>query len=134
MLLDEIAQFLEDNHLGVVDETIGTGRTSDALVPQLTVYETPGSAPLQTQNSDGAAQDQPRFQVAAQAPKYADARNLAERAYRVLITVRNESLSGVFYLRITAGTPPFPIGRDPNDQAKIVCNYLAVKAPSPVPA
>ena len=131
MLCSEVAKFLSDNGLGRVGDDIGWSRSSDALIPQTTLYEMQGGTVGRTQNDPGVAREMPRLQVIAKAPSYDDARQRAEAAYQVLATVKNQTLSGVFYLSIVPQSPPYDLGRDANDQAMLAFSCTVDKRPSP---
>lgn len=134
MFLDEIATRLVAQGVG----TLGTNifASSAAVIPEglgpfLTVIETGGSGPTRIQNQSGAATQRPTAQIAVRAKDYATARLMAKNAYDALDGLFNTTLSGTFYVSITARQEPTDLqGPDGAGRVVVVFNIDAEKYPS----
>lgn len=140
MFLDEIAAKLVAAHVGVIGTNIFLSSSAKIPAgdgPYLTLIETGGSAPggykerLGRVHNKAAAETQsPTAQIAVRAKSYVVARTMAKAAYFALDGTWNQTLSGVFYLSITARQEPTDIGLDDAGRVMIVFNIDAEKEPS----
>lgn len=122
MLLDDLAAKLVAE--GVVTATsIFTGANAAIPTgngPYVTLIETGGLAPMRGQNNTPIRR--PGVQVTCRAADYKVARAMAETAYAALDGKFNISLSGTFYVKITARQEPTGMGLDNNKRPIIVFN------------
>ncbi len=132
--LEELRDRLVAQGVGVfgVDLFIG----SKAIIPQtagpfLSLIETGGSGSAKTQND--TATQRPSAQIVARAFSTPIARAKLKLAYDALGGANglfNVTLSGTFYLSVTAKQEPTDIGTDDPGRAMIVFNVDAEKQPS----
>lgn len=132
--LDEIATALQAAGVGTINTNIFI--SSKAVVPTgpgpyLVLVETGGSGSAKTQNN--TATERPSAQVSVRATSYSAARAMLNLAYVALGGANgrfNETLSGVYYLSITARQNPTDIGLDGAGRAMLAYNIDAEKASS----
>lgn len=87
------------------------------------LYETGGTAPVDTFASAIAAWEQPRVQVVCRATSSTHARTNIDKAWKVFNRVANATLSGVSYLNISAVQSPFLLERDSRGRVIFACNF-----------
>lgn len=137
-LLDEIATYIVSQSTAnfVVGPTT-TAKTSiwKGQFPQrqvgnaIALFEPGGAPPLYTFSSSPSL-ERPSVQVISRSSSYATARSNAKAIYSILAAVKNATISGTAYTRITPSQSPFDMGKDPDDRNLISCNYIAEKAVS----
>lgn len=108
--------------------TLGTnlflGRLPDTPDTCVGVIETGGQSPVEAMGgSTLPAYTRPRAQLLVRAADYATASGLAEDCFKKLSLIDNESLSGVYYLRVEGLQSPFYLDRDGQERAVFSCNY-----------
>ncbi|MCR4301792.1 MAG: minor capsid protein [Sulfuricaulis sp.] len=138
--LDEVAAKLVADGVGALGTSIFM--STKAVIPTgagpyLTLVETGGAGPGgfrgtggRTQNVAGVATQHPGAQVACRASSYPAARAMAKAAYLSLDGIWNTTLSGTFYLSLTARQEPTDLGLDEAGRAMVVFNIDAEKEPS----
>lgn len=124
MFADEIAARLVTAGIGVLGTTLFIG--SKAVLPAgagplTTIVETGGSGSTYVQNQAAAATKRPTAQVTCRATSYAAARTKAAAALAALDGVWNTTLSGTFYLKVTARQQPTDIGLD--DAGRVILAF-----------
>jgi hypothetical protein len=143
-VLAEIAQKLVDDGVGTLAATTVNGifYSSKAILPHgdgpfLVLIETGGVGPGgfrgaggRTQNQDSVSVQHPTVQVNAIGENEVATRALAKAAYDALDGHWNVTLSGTFYLSITARQEPTDTGLDDKGRIRITFNIDASKAPS----
>jgi hypothetical protein len=131
-VLDEIAAFLQDQGLGVVQVDLFTGTLPNDPPVCGSVQEYPAVPPEFGFGFAGVNFETPGVQVLfrGEPHDYAGPRAKAEAAYRALSAVSAQPLSGTFYHHIHPQHSPFPLGRDDDQRVMIVCSYLCEKEPS----
>jgi hypothetical protein len=114
--------------------------------PFLSLVETGGSTPENTQNSTIVpAYQRPGAQIVVRADSYPDAYAMARAAYNSLVKVRNQfvgsgylSPTGTWYRKIRPLQEPFDMGLDADGRPRVTFNVIGDKRPSvfppPVPA
>jgi len=131
MFLDDIAAKLVADNVGVLGTSIFL--SSAALIPNgpgpyMTISETGGVAPTRKQNQSQAATQRPTAQVLVRATNYVAARSMCRAAYTSLDGIFNTTLSGTFYLSITARQEPTDMGSESGTgRVQIVFNIEAEK-------
>lgn len=140
MFLDEIAAKLVASGIGVLGTNLFL--SSKAVIPSgpgpyITLTETGGAAVggfrgegSRIQNKVGVATAHPTAQVSVRASTYPIARAKAKDAFLVLDGIYNTTLSGVFYLSITARQEPTDVGLDEAGRVIVVFNIDCEKQPS----
>jgi hypothetical protein len=138
--LDEIAAKLVSDGVGVLGTSIFF--SSKAVIPSgngpyMTITETGGSAVggfrgegSRTQNKEGISTAHPTAQILCRASSYQAARAMAKAAHTSLDGTWNETLSGTFYLSVTARQEPTDAGLDSAGRAMVVFNLDSEKEPS----
>ncbi len=133
--LDEIAARLTAQGVGVVGTSIFLSSKSvipAGAGPYLTIVETGGSGSAKTQNN--TATERPTAQLTARGASYPSARTMLAAAYTALggaNGLHNVTLSGVFYLSVTARqATATDVGMDEAGRAMVVLNIDAEKQPS----
>jgi len=139
-VLEEIANKLVADGVGVLGTSIFI--SSAAVLPTgdgpyITLTETGGVAPGgfrgeggRTQNQSGVSTQHPTVQVVTRAKSFPVARAKALAAYNSLDGTWNETLSGTFYLSITARQEPTDTGLDDAGRVRVTFNVDTDKAPS----
>lgn len=132
-VLEEVANKLVADGVGVLGTTIFMG--SAAVMPAgdgpyITLLETGGVQGGFTQNQDGVSTQHPTVQIVARGKNYPSTRAKAKAAYDSLDGTWNETLSGTFYLKITARQEPTDTGLDDAGRIRITFNVDTEKAPS----
>lgn len=132
--LDEIAARLVSQGVGVLGTNIFlSSKTAipSGNGPYLTLTETGGTGADRTQNN--TALERPTAQLHARASSYLTARAMLKAAYLALggpNGLHNVTLSGTWYLSVTARQNITDIGLDDAGRASVVFNIDAVKNPS----
>ena len=108
--------------------TLGTnlflGRMPETPDTCVAIIETSGQSPIEAMGgSTLPAYTRPRAQILVRAADYATASGLAEDIFKKLTLIDNESLSGVYYLRVEGLQSPFYLDRDGQERAVFSCNY-----------
>lgn len=136
MVLDELADYLEDQGIGTVDVDIFKGGlpldTPLAMQPDAVValVETPGLPPEYVHSITGIAMEQPVIQVIVRGPPwdYPTARSKAESAFVALGAITNQALSSVLYLWVLPLQSPWWLRTDDLDRPHIVFQVRCAKA------
>lgn len=137
MILDDLAMYLEAQGLGTRRVTIFAGRipedapgsgVADGII---VLFAVPGLGPEHVHDIVGPAVSQPVVQVrvrgAAVPGGYAAMWSTAEQAYKVLDSVRNQTINGVFYRHILALQSPFGLGEDQYNRPTLVFNVRCAR-------
>jgi hypothetical protein len=123
--IDSIIQRLVDEGVGVEGVTIAAGNDDDAEPTDqpeyIVVHEYGGQQPEGTHNEGFLATRKPSFQIVAKAERYPDAGQLAERAF-LAMNVMNETVKGIFFLKIRPMQDPFELPADRNGKARVAFN------------
>lgn len=133
MLLDELAQLIQDSGLATIGTNLFKSFMPDSPATAITVYETGGTLPQQTLGSTNCAWEMPRVQIVCRSTDYQIARNKAEDIFGTMNGVVNQILkpstgaAGCRYIRIEAVQSPFSLGQDANARLQVVCNYQVMK-------
>lgn len=139
-VLNEIAQKLHDEGIAVKDVTLFW--SSKAVLPDgdgpfLVMSETGGVGPGgfrgeggRTQNQDSVSTQHPTVQVVAIGDDEELTRTLSKAAYSSLDGTWNKTLSGTFYLSITARQEPTDTGLDGKGRIRFTFNIDIEKGPS----
>ncbi len=129
-MIEELGNFLEAGGGGTQGADLflnGLPADPDAAVA---IQEYSGEAPGLVHGTAGVSEERRRFQLLARAVTLAAAVAKAQAAHALLCQVHNTTLSGTWYVGIYPLQSPFPLGRDENGRARVVCNYRVEKAPS----
>jgi hypothetical protein len=137
MFLDEVGQYLQANGLGTLGVDLFLGSmpidapnvtTQDAITA---LYETPGFPGQYVHSTLGVDWEQPVLQfITRGAPyDYAGVRAHAETLYVALGRIRNQLLSGTWYLWcLPLHTPNPAIGPDDYARPRLSCQFRIGKA------
>lgn len=134
MVLSDLAARLVAQGVGSLNVNIFI--SSKAIIPAgagpyLTLADTGGSGPTRIQNQASAATQRPTAQILVRALSYSAAMVMARAAYVALDGVFNTTLSGTFYLSLTARQEPTDTGvPDGAGRVLIVFNIDAEMIPS----
>lgn len=121
MLLDEVADYLVAQGLGIVGTDIFKGMQPSEPDDCLTILEAGGGPP-----DLHWAGDYPGFQILTRAVDYETARTQAEAAFGKLHGLSEAVLGARRYLLIRAVQSPAYIGRDENGRPEISTNYQCI--------
>ncbi len=140
-LLDDLAARLVAQGVGVLGMNIFLSSAAvipTGMGPYLTLSETGGAAPTRVQNVNTPNTTRPTVQVLCRAGRiagvqeaYPAARAMANAAYSAVDGVFNATLSGTWYLKITARQEPTDMGFDATGvRVQVVFNIDVEKVPS----
>lgn len=128
---DEILTLLTDAGVGTPGTTIflsSRGVTPVGDGPFLLVTETGGMAPERTQNSVAVpAYRRPGLQFMVRGVKHHQVRAMIDLVFLTVAAVRNQFLSGVWYVEIRPLQEPFDLGLDTNGRLQMAFNVLVNK-------
>lgn len=133
MLLDELGAYLQTAGIGTLGQSLfkgmlpldTPGTTHEAITA---ILEVPGSGP--TYAHDGTKYEQPHVQIICRGSSYAYAlaRQKSQAAWDALDNLANQTLNGVFYLRIQALQSPFYLRIDEHNRPHIVFTVRCQRA------
>jgi hypothetical protein len=132
--IDEITARLIAQSVGAINVNIFKGSSSiipSGNGPYLTVTDTGGSGASRTQNNTPT--EHASAQVLVRASSYPLASTMIRLAFTALggqSGLHNVTLSGIYYLSITAKQNPTDIGKDDAGRTMLVFNIDAEKQPS----
>jgi len=133
--LDEIAARLQSQGVGTLNTSIflsSAAKIPAGTGPYLSIKETGGTRSAKTQNNTGT--QKPSAQLLARAQAYPIARAMLKAAYEALGGVNglyNTTLSGTFYVSITARQEPTDLGGlDDAGRVMVAFNIDVEKYPS----
>ncbi|MFE9742960.1 minor capsid protein [Streptomyces sp. NPDC006477] len=138
-MVTEVAAALEEQFDWLIRPSSATGNEEgnlfeDALpdTPDFAVglYEYGGSAPSQTLGNRNPT-ERPRLQVLVRHLETEDAKAFAKQIMRYLITINDQVLSGVRYVKISAASNVSIIGTDSENRHRYSANYEVEKEWSP---
>ncbi len=121
MLLEELADLLAVNNLGVIGETIFLDTLPSRPDTCFALYHYAGRPGRYRHDNLLPADDLPRVQVASRAKSYAVARELAEAAHG-LLHFRRKQLGDTLYWRSEALQRPFKLKTDEDGREIFVFN------------
>lgn len=90
------------------------------------VYQYGGEAPDQTFGNSSVTR-KPRLQVVVRDRRADVAMNRAEEIYDVLKEIKEQTVNGVYYNRVTPVSEPSEIGPDSGGRERVTCNYSVWK-------
>ena len=130
-MIEEIGAYLEAAGIG----TQGTDLFLNGLPPDpdaaVAIQEYGGEAPVFVHGTAGVSEERRRFQMTARAATVAAAMSQAQAGHALLCAIRNQALGGTtWYVGIYPLQSPWPLGKDENGRARVVCNYRVEKAVS----
>jgi hypothetical protein len=123
MMLQDIAEYLEDQTIGTVGTSIFVGYMPDAPAVCIALYEYAGMEPMYTH--DGHIVRRPGLQVVARGAVNGDfsaIRTVLQNVENAIGNITNATIEGTFYRRITAAQSISPMGRA-NQMFKAAQNY-----------
>lgn len=132
MLLDELGAFIGSKALATVGVDLLLGGLKPDPAECCALVEYSGEPPLRNQN-EGAARsgaqsaERPRVQLLCRSTSYETGRSLIGTITTALDGIVNQSLSGVWYLRVSALQSPFFIEEDDNGRQIFGCNFQVTK-------
>jgi len=136
-VLDELADYVAANSGGAftVGVNLFKGIMPDTPETCIALLEYPGLGPLFKQDQAAPREERPRLQVLSRDPDYQVARQNAGTVWDVLAAIRNQTIGGTWYLKVTPLQSPFPVQRGPTDRdtldrAVLMFNVEARKEPS----
>lgn len=129
MILQEIAEYLQDQGLGLRSSTIFLETTPDKPDVCIVLFTYPGQAGMRTHSGDGVDYERPNLQVKTRGDSLT-AFNLAMDVHHALSLVKNMTLSGVRYLSIEPMQSPYQVPADQNGRKQYQLNAQVVKRPS----
>jgi hypothetical protein len=132
-LLDELAAQLVASGVGTLGVNIFLSSRAvipNGVGPYLTLAETGGVAPTRVQNQTRPITKRPTVQVLTRAGTYPAAREMSRQAYEALDGIFNATLSGTFYIKVTARQEPTDMGIDATgNRVLVVFNIDCEKFP-----
>jgi len=129
-LLDDLGAHLQTQGVGTLATDLFVGDMPPSPAAAGTVYETPGSPPLDVGGVAGdPAVQRPRVQVVCRAVTYQAARSKARDAYDALHAVANQNVNGVYYERVAALQEPFLLRRDESERVLVAFNCEVWRSP-----
>lgn len=93
------------------------------------IFEPGGAPPVYTFGASPML-ERPTVQVISRSTSYATARTNAFTIYAILAAIKDATLSGTAYTRVTPSQSPADLGKDADDRHLISCNYMAEKVVS----
>lgn len=129
MLLDEIGTYLQNAGVGTLGKSLFRSPEfpTTAEDTATAIIESGGFRPGYVHDRDGPSYDRPSFQLLHRAKDLAVARAKAELAWKALGLIKNRSIEGWRYLRVTPVQSPFGIGKDENGRELVSCNYDVIR-------
>lgn len=130
MIVDEIAEYLEDQGVGTVGDDIFVGAQPTDPILCTIVKDTGGLPP-----DKYVPIKNPTCQIIARATTYLAAKNLVQASYDALVKKENFNLpnsdgsdddGGTYIYWIEALQEPAEIGRDKNDNWEFSCNFRLI--------
>lgn len=124
-ILESVGDYLVTNSLGTLGTDIFLGTLPEAPDACVAIYENAGSSPSFTMGSGGIAIDYPMLQIICRAGRedYPTARDKAESIRVLLAQVLEQSISGVYVLRIEPMGSVNQLGIDPKYRPLISVNF-----------
>lgn len=126
-LLDDIGSFVAS----AASLTLGTNLFLSLLKDQpdeaTAIYEFAGESPAYGMGQDLPALYKPRIQVITRSLSYPTARSRMETIWQALQGLRDESISGTYYLAVNALGQPEQIGRDSLQRERMMANFQVWK-------
>lgn len=114
-VLTELGSVLQTAGVGTVGTSIFLSGLPMEPVTAVGLMEYGGAAPQWTFNQ--IAWEQPRVQVQVRSVSgYAAARTLARQAWDALAAIRNQSISGIWYMQVAMLQSPFMLTRDEHSE------------------
>lgn len=127
MMLQDIAEYLEDLSIGTVGTSIFVGYMPDAPAACIALYEYAGMRPLITH--DGHIVYRPGLQVVVRGAvneELSAVRTVLQNVENAIGNITNATIEGTFYRRISAAQSVSPMGRA-NMMFKMAQNYEVEK-------
>ena|SRR5262245_21148168 len=134
-VLDDLGIFLQDNGFGLLGQSLFLG-----MIPQdapgsgvqdqiLGLFEAPGLPPRNTHDLLGPSVEMARIHLRFRGAPfgYETARGMAGEAYKLLGSVVNQTINGVFYQQITVLNGPFGMPQDEWNRPFIVVEVLCAR-------
>lgn len=121
MILNDMAQILQNNGLGVVSSDLFYARMPDQPDDAVCLYEYAGRAP--TYVHSGLSYTSPGLQVVVRSKSYATAKAKIENIFTVLQGLTNITVGDKTYLRVDPQQSPFPMGPDENERHRLAVNF-----------
>lgn len=129
-MTDELGAYLEAMGVGTLGVDLFLAGLPDEPAAAVALTEYGGEQPTFAHGAPGVNTERRRFQLVARAETESAARAKAEQVNAVLVGIRNQALSGTWYLGVYPLQSPFPLGADGNGRPRYVCNYQVEKAVS----
>lgn len=135
MILDDLGLFLQDNGFGILGQTIFLGSLpqdapgSDVQDAVLALFEVPSLPPEMVHDIPGPAVEQAAVQLRWRgAPwEYATVRTQAGNAFRLLGSVVNQMINGVFYRQILLLSSPHALPSDEWNRPAILFEIVCAR-------
>jgi hypothetical protein len=127
---DEVTTYLQQAGLGTPGTDMFEIRSPDQPDDVVVIRSYPGIPGLKVQEKPGLAYESPAIQITVRSMAADKAMNKARQVYSALMIVRNQFLSGIWYLHITPSSPPYLIGFDQVGRTEFGFNAQIQKAPS----
>lgn len=130
-LLDALGARLATNGVGVVGTTIFLGYMPDTPDVCVAVFEGKGNGPEHVFGASVVSIERPRIRVLVRAGKndYPTARAAAVAARASLGVIRNETISGVGFLTVTATSELYPLRIDDKERSMFGIDFVAWVTP-----
>jgi len=135
MVLDDLGVFLQDNGFGVLGQSLFLGTipmdapgngVQDAI---LALLEAPGLPPRMTHDLRGPSVEMARIQCRWRGNPhgYEAARGMAGEAFKLLASVVNQTINGVWYQQILPLGGPFGLPPDEWNRPFVLFEILAAR-------
>jgi hypothetical protein len=132
MWIDDLVTLLQAANVGTFGVNIFASTKSvipNGAGPFLSIIETGGTSPDNTQNSAVPAYDRPGAQLVSRAATYVAARAMLKAALAAVI-IENQFVNGIWYVKIRPNQSIFDAGQDNVERAQCKVNILGDKRPS----
>lgn len=132
MLLDDLGVFLEGLALVTVGTDLQLGTLDLEPSECCALIEYAGDQPLRNQ-SEGAARsgaqtgERPRIQLLCRSETYSAGRSLIQSIWSALDGIVNQTINGVWYVRVRALQSPFLLETDQNGRYMFGANFEVTK-------
>jgi hypothetical protein len=128
-VLTDVADLLVTDGIVTADQCFLSELPDTPSTPATVVvmYETPGMAPGFVHGKMGPAYEYPRLRVLVRSIDYETSYNKAQAIFRLLGSVVNTTLGGVWYLRIKPMASPAQVQRDQNDRILMMMDFQVSK-------
>lgn len=125
-LLDALGAHLQTAGLGTLATSIFLARMPDTPDECIVIVEDTGTGPMHTFGASAYAIERPRIRAFVRAGRndYPTARAKAVLVRNSLGSIRNQTISGVAFLSVTATSDLYPVQRDGDDRPLIGIDFV----------